>query len=47
MSHTFGGYGPGVRRALVVLRGKDEQFWAGFYGSKFSAPELHFGGCRW
>ncbi|BDA48500.1 probable f-box only protein 6 [Coccomyxa sp. Obi] len=44
--HTFTAYSKGVRRAILVLRGKDEQFWAGHYGSKFSAPELHFGKCR-
>ncbi|KAK9917242.1 hypothetical protein WJX75_002224 [Coccomyxa subellipsoidea] len=45
-SHTFTGYSMGVRRAILVLRGKDERFWAGHYGSKFSAPELYFGTCR-
>lgn len=45
-SYTFKGYQPGVRRALVVLRGKDGRFWAGHYGSKFAAPELLFGGGR-
>ena len=28
-SHTFQGYGRGVRRALLILRGRDDQFWAG------------------
>lgn len=37
----------GVRRAIIVLRGKDDAFWAGHYGAKFAAPELHFGPCRW
>ncbi len=46
-THTFKGYPAGVRRALIVLRGKDEPFWAGWYGAKFAAPELHFGGSRW
>jgi hypothetical protein len=46
-SHIFKGYGPGVRRAIVVLRGKDERFWAGHYGCKYAAPELHFGQSRW
>jgi hypothetical protein len=27
---------------MVVLRGKDLQFWAGQYGGKFAAPELKF-----
>ncbi|EIE27682.1 hypothetical protein COCSUDRAFT_64332 [Coccomyxa subellipsoidea C-169] len=45
--HTFKGYSAGVRRAILVLRGKDDRFWAGHYGSKFSAPELYFGKCRW
>lgn len=33
-------YPRGVRRALVVLRGADTQFWAGHYGAKFAAPRL-------
>ena len=36
------GYPPGVRRALVVLRGREERYWAGHYGAKFSAPALRF-----
>lgn len=31
-SHTFQGYGQGVRRALLILRGRDDQFWAGAQG---------------
>ncbi len=38
----FAGYGPGVRRAVVVLRGRDVQFWAGHYGAKFSSAQLRF-----
>ena len=45
--HTFRGYPACVRRAIIVLRGKDEPFWAGSYGAKFAAPELHFGLSRW
>ncbi len=35
-------YPPGARRAMVVLRGKDSQFWAGNYGAKFASPSLAF-----
>ena len=27
---------------MVVLRGKDSQFWAGNYGAKFASPSLAF-----
>ncbi len=37
-------YPPGARRAMVVLRGKDSQFWAGNYGAKFASPSLAFAG---
>ncbi len=46
-THTFRGYPAGIRRAIIVLKGKDEPWWAGHYGAKFAAPELHFGPCRW
>ncbi len=36
------GYPPGVRRALVLLRGTERQFWSGHYGAKFAAPSLRF-----
>ncbi|KAK9832784.1 hypothetical protein WJX81_000752 [Elliptochloris bilobata] len=36
------GYPPGARRAMVVVRGKDSQFWAGNYGAKFASPSLTF-----
>jgi hypothetical protein len=36
------GYARGVRRAVVVLCGKDSQFWQGYYGPKFLAPSLRF-----
>ncbi len=36
------GYGRGVRRAVVLLRGTELCFWAGHYGAKFSAPSLRF-----
>ena len=42
LEHVFHGYGPGVRRAVVVLQSKDSQFWAGHYGGKFTAPQLRF-----
>lgn len=29
---------------MVVLRGKDSQFWAGNYGAKFASPSLAFVG---
>lgn len=29
---------------MVVLRGKDSQFWAGNYGAKFASPSLAFAG---
>ena len=35
-------YPAGARRAIVVLRGKDSQFWAGNYGAKFASPSLAF-----
>ena len=46
-THTFRGYPASIRRAIIVLKGKDEPWWAGHYGAKFAAPELHFGPCRW
>jgi hypothetical protein len=33
---------PPCHRAIVLLRGKDRQFWAGHYGSKFASAELRF-----
>lgn len=33
---------PGVRRAVVLLRGSERRFWAGHYGAKFAAPALRF-----
>lgn len=36
------GYGPGARRAVVVLWGKSTQAWAGHYGAKFASPALRF-----
>ncbi len=47
VTHTFNDYPAGVRRAIIVLKGKDHRVWAGWYGAKFAAPELHFGGSRW
>eukprot|EP00208_Stichococcus_sp_RCC1054_P007284 CAMPEP_0206142546 /NCGR_PEP_ID=MMETSP1473-20131121/17325_1 /ASSEMBLY_ACC=CAM_ASM_001109 /TAXON_ID=1461547 /ORGANISM="Stichococcus sp, Strain RCC1054" /LENGTH=406 /DNA_ID=CAMNT_0053537585 /DNA_START=167 /DNA_END=1387 /DNA_ORIENTATION=+ len=38
----FQGYSAGVRRAIVVLRGRDHNSWAGHFGSKFAAPQLRF-----
>ena len=38
----FAGYPAGVRRALVVLRAKDNDWWAGHYGGKYSKPQLRF-----
>lgn len=32
----------GFRRATILLRGKDLQFWAGHYGVKFTSAELAF-----
>lgn len=40
----LGRYPAGARRAIVVLRGKDSQFWAGNYGAKFASPSLAFAG---
>ena len=34
------GYPPGVRRALVLLRGTERRGWEGHYGAKFAAPAL-------
>lgn len=36
------GYPPGVRRAVVLLRGTERRFWSGHYGAKFAAPALRF-----
>ena len=36
-SHTFSAYGSGVRYVEFWDKGKDTQFWAGYYGSKMAA----------
>ena len=33
----------GCRWLLVILRGRDDAYWAGHYGCKFAGPELTFG----
>jgi F-box associated region len=33
-------YGPGVRRIRYSRQGRDNQFWAGNYGTKFAFPSL-------
>lgn len=32
----------GFRYGVLLIRAKDTQFWAGFYGTKISCAELHF-----
>lgn len=39
---VMAGYPQGVRRAVVVLQGRDRRYWAGHYGAKFALPCLHF-----
>ena len=39
--HTFQDYKAGVRYVLFVDGGKDTQFWAGHYGSKMAAANVH------
>ena len=41
VTHTFHDYGTGVRYVLFVDGGKDTQFWAGHYGSKMAAANVH------
>lgn len=36
VSHEFRGYGPGVRYVNFVHRGKDTQFWKGWYGARIT-----------
>lgn len=38
VTHTFQDYKAGVRYVLFVDGGKDTQFWAGHYGSKWQQP---------
>lgn len=46
IEHTFSNYKPGLRHVLVQMGGKDTQFWAGNYGSKFTCPSLGFSFCK-
>lgn len=36
VQHTFENYGRGLRKISFQHGGKDEQFWAGHYGSKMA-----------
>ena len=40
VTHVFSDYPKGVRKVKVTHRGKDKQFWAGHYGSKFTGTEV-------
>ncbi|KAK6753220.1 hypothetical protein RB195_012673 [Necator americanus] len=40
VEHIFKDYPSGMRKLGVMSRGKDTQFWAGHYGSKFGATEV-------
>lgn len=40
VAHTFAGYGPGVRRCIVALRGRDSAYWVGHHGARFTACQL-------
>ncbi len=37
LSHEFSGYGPGLRYIYWEDGGKDENWWAGYYGAKLDA----------
>ena len=41
VTHTFQDYKAGVRYVLFVDGGKDTQIWAGHYGSKMAAANVH------
>ncbi|XP_018432425.1 PREDICTED: F-box only protein 27-like [Nanorana parkeri] len=36
VSHEFRGYGPGVRYVRFIHKGKDLQFWKGWYGARIT-----------
>ncbi|CAB3371235.1 Hypothetical predicted protein [Cloeon dipterum] len=38
---TMGHYGKGVRKIRFIRKGQDNQFWAGFYGTKFAFCRVH------
>ncbi|RCN35304.1 F-box associated region [Ancylostoma caninum] len=40
VEHVLTEYPSGMRKLGVMSRGKDTQFWAGHYGSKFGATEV-------
>lgn len=40
VEHLLTDYPSGMRKLGVMSRGKDTQFWAGHYGSKFGATEV-------
>ncbi|KAJ8308365.1 hypothetical protein KUTeg_013239 [Tegillarca granosa] len=40
--HTFKSYPSGLRYILYKHRGKDTQFWAGYYGAKMTLSTLKF-----
>ncbi|EJD74464.1 hypothetical protein LOAG_18227 [Loa loa] len=40
IEHTFSNYPPGIRYVLFQHSGKDQQFWAGHYGSKMAKASV-------
>ncbi|KAJ1368332.1 hypothetical protein KIN20_029442 [Parelaphostrongylus tenuis] len=40
VEEVFTNYPTGMRKLAIMSRGKDNQFWAGHYGSKFGATEV-------
>ncbi|EYB83202.1 hypothetical protein Y032_0340g2983 [Ancylostoma ceylanicum] len=40
VEHLLSEYPSGMRKLGIMSRGKDTQFWAGYYGSKFGATEV-------
>uniref|UniRef100_A0A0K0DC94 FBA domain-containing protein n=1 Tax=Angiostrongylus cantonensis TaxID=6313 RepID=A0A0K0DC94_ANGCA len=40
VEEVFTDYPIGMRKLAIMSRGKDNQFWAGHYGSKFGATEV-------